>query len=198
MARQTASQCIGPFFHHILIPSSQGRPGFAGSSLVRDGTKGERIRIVGRIRDGNGKPVDTAMIEIWQADAEGRYRHQPDARDNSEHDEYFSGFGRAYTDMNGQFSFETVKPGPVAGKGNAPQAPHINVTIFIQGIDAHLFTRLYFADEPEANALDPVLSTIDEARRLTLVAIRRDTNSGTVYEFEIRMRGDGETVFFDA
>lgn len=193
MARQTSSQCIGPFFHHILIPSSKGRPGFVGSSLVRDGTKGRRIRIVGRIRDGNGKP-----IEIWQADADGRYRHQSDARDNAEHDENFAGFGRAYTDMNGQFSFETVKPGPVTGNGNALQAPHINVTIFIQGVDAHLFTRLYFADEPEANALDPVLSSVDAERRLTLVATRRDTNAGVVYEFEIRMRGDGETVFFDA
>ena len=146
MPKQTASQSIGPFFHHILVASSKGRPGFLGSSLVRIGTKGERIRIVGSIVDGNGDPVNPAMVEIWQADADGHYRHQPDARDNDEHDQDFSGFGRAHTDMNGRFSFETVKPGPVQGRNNAPQAPHINVTIFIQGLDTHLFTRVYFAD----------------------------------------------------
>ena len=198
MPKQTASQSIGPFFNHILVASSKGRPRFMGRSLLRSGTKGERIRIVGSIVDGNGNPVNPAMVEIWQADADGRYRHQQDARENEDHDENFPGFGRTHTDMNGRFSFETVKPGPVQGRNNVPQAPHINVTIFIQGLDTHLFTRLYFADEPEANAIDPVLSSVEESRRVTLVAKRRETRGVVVYEFKIRMRGDGETVFFDA
>jgi len=198
MPKQTASQTIGPFFHHILVPGDYGQPGFVGASMVTPETAGERIRIEGRIRDGDGQPVDPALIEIWQADANGRYAHAADTRAEIEPDGNFSGFGRAVTDADGRFTFDTVKPGAVPGPGNAPQAPHINVTVFARGMDVHLFTRLYFVDENDANAIDPVLNAVEETRRSTLVATRTETGGRVTYAFDIMMRGENETVFFDA
>lgn len=198
MAKQTASQTIGPFFHHILTPRDYGQPGFPGASMVTPETAGERIRIEGRICDGDGQPVDPALIEIWQADANGRYAHAADTRAEIEADASFAGFGRAVTDSEGRFSFDTVKPGAVPGPGNALQAPHINVTIFARGMDVHLFTRLYFADEEEANANDPVLGSVEKTRRSTLIATRSEADGRVTYAFDIKMRGANETVFFDA
>jgi len=138
------------------------------------------------------------LIEIWQADANGRYAHAADTRAEIEQDESFTGFGRAVTDAEGRFVFDTVKPGAVPGPGNALQAPHINVTIFARGMDVHLFTRLYFFDEDQANAIDPVLNSVAETRRSTLLATRSEDGGRITYTFEITMRGENETVFFDA
>ena len=198
MTKQTASQTIGPFFHHILIPRDYGQPNFPDASMATPQTAGEHIRVQGRICDGDGQPVDPALIEIWQADANGRYAHAADTRAEIEQDESFTGFGRAVTDAGGRFIFDTVKPGAVPGPGNALQAPHINVTIFARGMDVHLFTRLYFFDEDQANAIDPVLNSVAETRRSTLLATRSEDGGRITYTFEITMRGENETVFFDA
>jgi protocatechuate 3,4-dioxygenase alpha subunit len=137
------------------------------------------------------------MIEIWQADAAGRYAHPADRRPGARRDPAFRGFGRAGTTPEGEFSFETIKPGPVPGPGNTLQAPHLNVAVFSRGMLTHAFTRIYFNDEAEANENDPILSLVEPARRGTLVAHRETTPTGTVYTFDIRLQGKSETVFFD-
>lgn len=197
MLRQTPSQTIGPFFAYGLTPQEYGKPGIAGNVLIGAQTQGERIRIQGRVLDGAGDAIGDALIEIWQANAHGRYRHPADERDEVALDEHFKGFGRAATDDNGLFWFETVKPGPVPGRGNSLQAPHVNVVVFSRGMLLHTFTRLYFSDETAANRNDPVLSSVDEARRGTLIAPRDETPGGLVYRFDIHLQGEQETVFFD-
>jgi protocatechuate 3,4-dioxygenase, alpha subunit len=185
----TGSQTIGPFFFPALIADGQ-------AELVRPETDGERITFAGRILDGQGEPVTDAMVEIWQANAAGRYDH-PEDRQDKPLDPAFHGFGRGATDRNGRFSFDTVLPGPVPGRGNALQAPHIAITIFARGLLRHLVTRAYFAGNP-LNETDPVLSSIaDEAARRTLIAQPREDGGKRTYEMEIRLQGDGETVFFD-
>jgi protocatechuate 3,4-dioxygenase, alpha subunit len=153
---------------------------------------GERIRIVGRVLDGAGKAVGDAMIEIWQADSQGRYAHPADGRASNA---TFRGFGRfgTGTDPESRFAFHTIKPGSVDGA----QAPHVNVIVFMRGMLSHAYTRIYFSDDPEANARDPVLTSVPEERRRTLVAEREESAAGTVYHFDIVMQGDDETVFFD-
>jgi protocatechuate 3,4-dioxygenase alpha subunit len=198
MPKQTASQTVGPYFHYALTPEPYGRPGIAGGVLVSGDTPGERVRVEGRVLDGAGQPMPDAMVEIWQANAAGRYNHPADRREEAVLDPGFRGFGRLGTDAQGAFSFETVKPGPVPGRGNTLQAPHINLVLFARGMLDHAFTRIYFSDEAEANADDPVLSAVEEARRGTLVAARQETPGGTVYRFDIRLQGEAETVFFDA
>ncbi len=213
MPKQTASQTIGPFFHFALTPESFGRPGIAGGVLVTGDTPGERVRIEGRVFDGAGQPMPDALVEIWQANAAGRYNHPADDRpahgrpadgrpaDGSEEaalDPGFRGFGRLATSADGGFRFETVKPGPVPGRGNTLQAPHINVILCARGMLDHAFTRIYFSDEAEANSNDPVLSAVEAGRRATLVAERRESAGGIVYRFDIRLQGEAETVFFDA
>ena len=197
MPKQTASQTIGPFFHHALTPEPYGRPGIAGGILAGGDTPGERVRIEGRVLDGEGQPMPDAMVEIWQANAAGRYNHPADDREEATLDPGFRGFGRLGTDADGAFSFETVKPGPVPGRGNTLQAPHINLILFARGMPDHAFTRIYFSDEAEANGTDPVLSAVAAGRRATLVAERRETAGGVVYRFDIRLQGEAETVFFD-
>ncbi len=197
MPRQTASQTIGPFFHRALVPETHGGKGIAGDDLAADATMGERIHIRGRLVGADGAPVAEALVEIWQADANGRYAHPADARAEPPPDPGFRGFGRTNTDAEGNFAFTTVKPGAVPGTGNALQAPHVNVTIFPRSVNSHLFTRLYFSDEEDANGRDPVLSSIEEVRRGTLVAVPAERDGMTEYLFEVRFRGDGETVFFD-
>ena len=155
---------------------------------------GTRIRIEGRIFDGDGKVLPDAMVEIWQADAEGRYASPADGRPLKSNS--FRGFGRCPTDKDGGFRFETVKPGQVAGPKGTPQAPHINVGVFSRGILKRLFTRIYFADEP-ANAPDPILALVPADRRATLLAKPDPTKPG-LYRFDIRLQGKDETVFFDA
>jgi protocatechuate 3,4-dioxygenase alpha subunit len=192
--KQTPSQTVGPFFAYGLTPEQYGYPfrALAGATLVNEDTPGERIRIVGRVLDGEGKPVPDAMLEIWQADGEGRYAHPADGRGSNVR---FKGFGRCGTgtDPEHRFMFETIKPGAI-GDG---QAPHVNVILFMRGMLCHVYTRIYFDDEAEANARDPVLSGVEKGRRRTLIAGRQTTPGGTLYRFDLHMQGPDETVFFD-
>ena len=195
---QTPAQTIGPFFAPALL----GRGPEVGEFCVPDGTRGTRIRIEGRVLDGAGEPVSDAMLEVWQANADGRYDHPADTRGDTgaSVDDAFHGFARLGTDAAGGFRFETVKPGPVPGRGNAWQAPHLNLIVFARGLLDHLSTRVYFDDEGAANAADPVLRAIDPARRGTLVATLDDARRAPpplVYRFDIRLQGAGETVFLD-
>lgn len=181
----TPYQPTGPYPQVMLdLPTGVAIP-------LAPGARGERIVIAGTLRDGAGAPVFDAMIETWQADASGRYAHPDDSR-CAEADPGFWGYRRVATDNDGRFRIETVKPGAVGAPGGGTQAPHILVSIFGGGILYRYITRIYFEDEP-SNAADPVLSLVPEPRRATLLA-RRD---GDTYRFEIKMQGEGETVFFD-
>jgi protocatechuate 3,4-dioxygenase alpha subunit len=164
--------------------------------LARDSTAGQRVRIEGQVFDGDGQAIPDVMVEIWQANAYGRYNH-PDDKQEKPLDQSFTGWGRAGTDENCFYSFETIKPGPVPGPEGSVQAPHINFTVFARGMLSHAYTRMYFADEP-ANETDPVLNSIkNKVRRQTLIASRTDKNGKAVYHFDIRLQGENETVFFD-
>jgi protocatechuate 3,4-dioxygenase alpha subunit len=168
--------------------------------LVQPKTKGERIRVEGRVFDGTGSPAKDALIEIWQANAAGRYNHPADRQSEKPIDESFRGWGRTGTDFEtGSYIFETVKPGRVAGRsGHRPMAPHINFWIAARGINIGLSTRMYFSDEEAANLEDPVLNIIEQPeRRKTLIAQRERRGGEVVYLFDIRLQGEGETVFFD-
>lgn len=188
---QTPSQTVGPFFSYGLTPQQYKYQslGPGDHNLLVDGVEGDRIQIVGCVFDGNGEAVDDAMVEIWQADAAGVY---PGGEGSNSP---FTGFGRVGTgtDAKRQFMFDTIKPGPVEDG----HAPHINVTLFMRGLLLHTFTRIYFSDEEDANASDPVLSVIAEDRRDTLIAKRQDSSGMPVYRFDVHMQGDHETVFFD-
>lgn len=192
--KQTPSQTVGPFFAYGLTPEQYGYPftSIAGGDLVTSEADGERIRIEGRVLDGAGEPINDAMVEIWQADGQGRYAHPLDPRGSNTG---FKGFGRVGTGTDPQcrFIFNTVKPGSVDGR----QAPHINVTVFARGLLIHATTRIYFSDEAEANARDPVLAQVPLERRSTLIAQRQSSQTGILYRFDIHMQGDAETVFFD-
>lgn len=196
--KQTPSQTVGPYFAYGLTAEQYGYDfnSIAGAQLAVDAVEGERIRIVGQVFDGNGEPVDDAMIEIWQADAQGRYAHPADPRGSNA---AFTGFGRAGTgtDPANRFIFETVKPGRVPAPDGGEQAPHINVIVFARGMLNHAFTRIYFSDEASANAADPLLALVPGDRRATLTADREETTAGIVYRFDIHLQGDRETVFFD-
>jgi protocatechuate 3,4-dioxygenase, alpha subunit len=155
---------------------------------------GERIVVRGCVLDGDGRPVSNSLVEIWQANTAGRYNHPADDRSSQYLDEDFSGFGRSGTDAGGEFSFLTVKPGPVPGPGGEVQAPHVMVSVFARGLLKRLVTRVYFPDEEEANAVDPVLSSIEDLNlRRTLIA--RD--EGGALRFDIHLQGDGQTAFFE-
>jgi protocatechuate 3,4-dioxygenase, alpha subunit len=185
---QTPSQTVGPFFHYAL-------PNEKFETLVTDKTKGERIRIEGRVVDGDGSPIPDALIEIWQANAEGRYDHPEDGQEKSL-DPAFHGWGRSATDKDGVFRFNTIKPGSVPGPGNTLQAPHVNVTVFARGMLKHLVTRLYFDDE-KLNADDPILARIGEPERRSTLIAKRANGKDAAYVFDIVLQGDNETVFFD-
>ena len=195
---QTPSQTVGPFFAYGLTPQQYGYPlaGIASSDLRTPEIAGELIRIEGRVFDGKGDVVDDAMIEIWQADPQGRYAHPADSRGGNVAfpNIAFRGFGRCGTgtDAENRFVFETLKPGAV----DDDQAPHVNVIVFMRGLLSHLYTRIYFADEA-ANAGDPVLQSVPAERRDTLIAAADDSSGVVVYRFDIHMQGDKETVFFD-
>jgi protocatechuate 3,4-dioxygenase alpha subunit len=203
--RETASQTAGPYVHIGLAPSAAGFDIFEnsfGSVLVDTQTKGERIRIEGRVFDGIGTVLKDVLIEIWQANADGKYAHPADRQPGKALDPSFRGWGRSCTDFDtGIYTFDTVKPGAVEGRNGRLMAPHINAWIVARGINIGLNTRIYFSDEAAANAKDPVINLIEwEARRKTLVAERTDrrTDAGTaVYRFDIRLQGENETVFFD-
>jgi protocatechuate 3,4-dioxygenase alpha subunit len=195
--KQTPSQTVGPYFAYGLTARQYHYPfgQVADGRLRRGQVAGEPIRLTGRVLDGNGQPVDDAMIEIWQANAAGRFHHPLDQRADRPLDPGFLGFGRCGTGTREDlsFCFETIKPGP-AGPG---QAPFISVLLFMRGLLSHAYTRLYFEDEAAANAADPVLNLVPAERRATLVARRTHTATGVEYRFDIRMQGPQETVFFE-
>lgn len=182
----TPSQTIGPFFAYALTPRAYGGPELATEQVAGEGVEGERIRIEGHVYDGDGAVVIDAMIEIWQADAQGRFNTSGNAG--------FSGFGRAEATAEGGFHFETIRPGAIAGPSGTMQAPHLSVSVFARGILVRLATRIYFEGEP-GNAADPVLALVPAERRETLIA-KRDENG--IYRFDIRLQGEGETAFFAA
>jgi protocatechuate 3,4-dioxygenase, alpha subunit len=186
----TASQTVGPFFHDCLLRDGAHMP-----TLVTPETLGERIRVEGRVLDGDGAGVPDALIEIWQANAAGRYDHPADARELPR-DPQFSGYGRTATDADGGFWFATIRPGAVPFDAATMQAPHINLAVFGRGLLNHLFTRIYFADDP-AVAADPVLQCVPAERRATLLARRADAGGATIYRLDIVLQGAGETVFFN-
>lgn len=195
--KESASQTAGPYVHIGLTPNFCGIKGIfpedLGASLVSEKTKGERIGVVMRVFDGTGSVLKDALVEIWQADAEGLYNSPSETRGAA--DPAFSGWGRFPSDMeSGEIRFETIKPGPVPFPGGRMMAPHINLWIVARGINLGLATRLYFGDEEAANADDPVLARIEHRNRVpTLIASRE----GDVYTFDIHLQGEKETVFFD-
>ena len=203
MSQITPSQTVGPFFAYGLAPHSRcdWKPSeiydwkeTAGANLVTADASGTKIRVEGQVLDGDGMPINDAMLEVWQADSQGRYAHPRDsrARPNTK----FTGFGRSATDKKGVFSFDTIKPGAVPGPNGKPQAPHIVVCIFSRGMLRQIYTRLYFSDE-KANDGDPILAMVPPERRGTLIAHKVQSGDLAVYRFDIRVQGENETVFFD-
>jgi protocatechuate 3,4-dioxygenase alpha subunit len=181
----TPSQTVGPYF-------AIGMPFPSGPFAVAEDTPGA-IRITGTVYDGAGTPVPDSLIETWQADPDGRFADLHGYGGDSELSG-FRGFARCgQEDGDGSFAFVTVRPGAVPGPGPTMQAPHIDVSVFARGMLHRCVTRIYFADEGDANASDPVLSTVPAERRGTLLA--QPTEGG--YRFDIHLQGPGETVFFD-
>ena len=195
MAGITPSQTVGPFYAYGLTPDGAYDWNDAfGNNLVTPDASGERIRVEGRVFDGDGQPVPDAMLEIWQADAQGRLNDPQDKR--ALPNASFRGFGRCGTNPNGEYAFDTIKPGPVPDADGQPQAPHITLAIFARGMLLHLYTRIYF-DGETANAADPVLALVPADRRDTLIAKRDAGDGGAVYRLDVRLQGENETVFFD-
>lgn len=189
--KETPSQTAGPYVHIGMTPSLEGISGpnvpNLGSGPIGIGSSGEPIVITGRIFDGSAAPVSDAVVELWQADSDGTY----DTKGSL-------GWGRQATDATGTYRFETIRPGRVAGPDDKPMAPHVTLWIVARGINIGLHTRVYFADEADANAQDFVLNRImDPRRRKTLIAARSDVAGKAVYALDIRLQGDDETVFFD-
>ncbi len=179
------SQTVGPYLaigltRELITP------------LIVDSADPRAIRISGTLLDGAGEPVPDGMVEIWQANSAGRYNHPADDRADAALEEGFLGFGRSGTVDAGRFEFVTVKPGCVPWPGGGLQAPHLEVGVFARGLLKRAVTRMYFPDEVEANAADPVLSRLDDAARATLVARAEDA----CLRFDIRLQGPGHTTFF--
>jgi len=197
MLKESASQTAGPYVHIGCTPNFTGIEGVydedLGKVMVNDETLGERITITGRVIDGSGTPLKDAMLEIWQADHNGLYNSPAETRGLA--DPNFQGWGRQPTDMtSGMFTFETVKPGRVPFVDGRLQAPHVTFWIVARGINLGLNTRMYFADEEEANAEDPVLARVEHKVRVPTLIAPRD---GDTYTFDINLQGPNETVFFD-
>jgi protocatechuate 3,4-dioxygenase, alpha subunit len=184
----TPSQTVGPFFQ-LCLTAERG----CIKRIADTRTQGERIWLKVRVIDGDGIPVNDAMIEIWQANAEGKYNH-PDDHQPKSIDSEFIGFGRLGTAEDGSCEFETIRPGRVPGPGNALQAPHLNMAVFARGMLKQLSTRVYFAGDP-ANSEDPILALVPAGRRETLLA-QPDVAAGH-WHFDIHLQGAQETVFFD-
>lgn len=198
---ETPSQTAGPYVHIGLLPKQADINIFEhnfDNCLLTDTTEGQRIRLEGQVFDGLGIPLRDVLIEIWQADANGVYPGKADTQ-GKKADEAFLGWGRAGADFNtGFWHFNTIKPGAVPGRKGSRQAPHIALVVFARGINIGLHTRVYFEDEIEANAKDPVLNSIEWAkRRDTLIAKREERDGEVVYRFDIHVQGEDETVFFD-
>ena len=182
----TPSQTAGPYL-------AIGLPWPDGPFVVAEGTPGA-ITITGVVWDGAGEPVHDALVETWQADPDGRFDHPADPRGRRRPAEpSFRGFGRCLTGPDGSYRIVTLQPGPLPSPDGGTEAPHIDVSVFARGLLDRVVTRLYFSDEADSNAADPVLSTVPEHRRGTLIAQRTDDG----YHFDVRLQGDGETVFFD-
>jgi len=199
--KESPSQTAGPYVHIGATPNWVEITGVwdedLGLVLVGPDTKGERIIVKGRVFDGSGNPIKDALIEIWQADAEGLYNSPEEKRGKA--DPNFVGWGRQPTDgTTGEYRFETIKPGRVPYKDGRLMAPHITVWVVARGINIGLHTRLYFGDEEAANAECPVLARIEHKFRVpTLIAERSEENGMPTYTFDIRLQGENETVFFD-
>jgi protocatechuate 3,4-dioxygenase, alpha subunit len=195
--KETPSQTAGPYVHIGMTPNFCGIPGVyaddLGTAMVNDETRGERITIKGRVIDGGNKPLGDCVVEIWQADSDGIYPSPNDPRDEA--DPNFAGWGRCPADgETGEFVFETVKPGRVPARDGRMQAPHVTFWIVARGINIGLNTRMYFPDEEEANAADPILARIEHRSRVpTLIA----SKEGSTYTFDIYLQGPNETIFFD-
>jgi protocatechuate 3,4-dioxygenase alpha subunit len=183
----TSSQTIGPYLHI-------GLTWLIIDDLVGPGASGEHVAVEGRVVDGDGNAVNDAIIEIWQANAHGRYAHPEDAQ-HKPLEAGFKGFGRATTDRDGRFRFATVKPGRVPAPRGGSQAPHLNVALFTRGLLKHLITRMYFPGDA-ANADDPVLQSVPAERRATLIATQAAGKRGTL-EWNVVLQGKNETVFFE-
>ena len=222
--RESASQTAGPYVHIGLAPGAAGFEIFEtelGRDIAGPNAEGERIAVEGYVFDGTGTPVKDVLIEVWQANAAGIYAHAEDRR-SGEVEEGFRGWGRVISDFDtGLYAFDTVKPGSVPGRahmgalrpakeeeqkdahgrghqGLRPMAPHLNLWIVARGINIGLSTRMYFADEAEANVADPVLNLVEQPdRRKTLIAAREERDGKAVYRFDVRLQGEGETVLFD-
>jgi protocatechuate 3,4-dioxygenase alpha subunit len=195
---ETASQTAGPYVHIGLAPGAAGFQTFdqeLGQAIAPAGVPGERIRIEGMVFDGLGAPVRDVLLEVWQADANGIYPHPEDPR-VADAAPGFRGWGRVITDFDtGLWSFDTIRPGPTPGRAGRMQAPHINLWIVSRGINIGLNTRLYFPQDQALLATDPILTSIEHAaRRQTLIATQ---TAPATYRFDIRLQGDGETVFID-
>jgi protocatechuate 3,4-dioxygenase, alpha subunit len=194
--RETASQTAGPYVHIGLAPGAAGFKTFEkelGQVIAPPEVPGERIRIEGLVLDGTGAPVKDVLLEVWQADSSGIYPHPEDLR-HAEVAPGFRGWGRVITDFDtGLWSFDTIKPGATQGRAGRVQAPHLNLWLVARGINIGLNTRMYFPEDD--HAADPVLNSVEQpARRKTLIATRTGPKA---YRFDIRLQGEGETVFID-
>lgn len=196
--KETASQTAGPYVHIGCTPNFTGIHGvydqdLGSGSMVNDRTRGERITIRGRVFDGAGAPLRDALVEIWQADADGFYNSPSETRGTA--DPNFFGWARCPGDMEtGEFVFETVKPGRVPFRDGRLMAPHVSFWIVARGINLGLNTRMYFSDEEQANAEDPILARIEHKMRIPTLIGKRE---GDIVTFDIYLQGESETIFFD-
>jgi len=195
--KESPSQTAGPYVHIGCTPSFTGidiYPEDLGSKMVNAQTKGERVAISGTVIDGAGMVLRDTMVEIWQADAQGLYNSPQEARGTA--DANFTGWGRSPGDADtGEFHFDTIKPGRVANRDGRLFAPHITFWIVARGINLGLHTRMYFADEPAANAEDPILTRIEHQNRVPTLLAKNDGKGS--YRFDIVLQGKDETIFLD-
>ena len=197
--KESPSQTAGPYVHIGMTPNFCDITGVCdtdlGLTMLKPDAKGERITIAGKVIDGAGSPVSDAVIEIWQADADGVFVSPMGPNSNSV--PAFTGWGRQPTQADGSYCFETIKPGRVDGPDGKPMAPHISLWIVARGINIGLQTRLYFADESDANAQDYVLNKVMDPRRRTTLIARKEPGAVPRYILDIHLQGELETVFFD-